>query len=148
VVHSSTATSPTPLQREVTSKTLDEATKDRPWVNSLGMKFVPVPSTKVLFSVWDTRVQDFEKFVKDTGYDAMGGMLSLGNLGWQNFGATWKDPGFAQGPTYPAVGVSWMDAEAFCKWLTTLERNSGVAGSNSLPAADRRGMERGGGPAE
>jgi hypothetical protein len=42
------------------------------------MKFVPVAGTQVLFSVWDTRVQDFETFVKSTDYDATGGMYSIG----------------------------------------------------------------------
>jgi TIR domain len=45
---------------EPTSKTLDKATKSRPWVNSLGMRFVPVGGTQVLFSIWDTRVKDLK----------------------------------------------------------------------------------------
>jgi heme-degrading monooxygenase HmoA len=119
VARPSATTSGTPLQREVTSKTLDEAMKDRPWVNSLGMKFVPVASTQVLFSVWDTRVRDFETFVKSTGYDATGDMLSLGEDGYKQRGATWKEPGFSQGANHPVVGVSWNDAEEFCKWTSS-----------------------------
>ena len=84
---------------------------------------MPVTGAQVLFSVWDTRVQDFETFVKSTGYDATAGMYS--NVGWEQRGATWKEPGFSQGANHPVVGVSWNDAEEFCKWLTKRERGSG-----------------------
>jgi formylglycine-generating enzyme required for sulfatase activity len=115
----------TPTKEELARRALDSATKDHPWVNSLGMKFVPVAGTQVLFSVWDTRVQDFETFVKSTDYDATGGMESLGKDGWKRRGATWKEPGFSQGANHPVVGVNWNDAEEFCKWLTKRERISG-----------------------
>ena len=77
------------------------------WTNSLGLIFVPVPGTKVLFSIWDTRVQDYQAFVTDTG-------------------RTWRKPDFEQGPTHPAVLVSWIDAKAFCAWLTEKERRAGT----------------------
>ena len=64
-------------------------------------------------------------FVKSTGYDATGGMYSIGKGGWKQRGATWKEPGFSQGSNHPVVGVSWNDAEEFCKWLTKRERSAG-----------------------
>jgi formylglycine-generating enzyme required for sulfatase activity len=104
---------------------LDTAIKDHPLVNSLGMKFVPVAGTQVLFSIWDTRVQDFEAFLKDSDYIGPRSIYSLGMDGWKERGATWKEPGFSQGPTHPVVGASWDDAKEFCKWLTQRERGSG-----------------------
>jgi hypothetical protein len=109
---------------KTTAERLERATKEHPWVNSLGMKFVPVAGTQVFFSVWDTRVQDFEAFVSDTNHDATGGMWSLKDE--REPGATWRKPGFSQGLTHPVVGVSWNDAKKFCEWLTRREQGSGM----------------------
>jgi formylglycine-generating enzyme required for sulfatase activity len=127
------------------------------WENTLGMKFVPVPGTGVLFSVWDTRVQDFEAFVQASGYDATAGMETLTAAGWSKRGNTWKSPGFVQWPTCPVCGVSWNAAKAFCAWLTQKERAEGRLGANQeyrLPTdvewsvAVGLGPEKGGTPRE
>ena len=76
------------------------------WTNSLGMMFVQVPGTPVLFCIWETRVQDYQVFASATG-------------------RSWKKPPFIQGPTHPAVSVNWQDANAFCEWLTQKERQEG-----------------------
>ncbi len=123
-----TATSSKPLA--VTDSKPAYPAMDAPWENTLGMKFVPVPGTKVLFGIWDVRVKDFEAFVKDTGYDATAGMYSLRSDGWKQRGDTWKNPGFAQGPEYPVCGVNWDDAKAFCAWLTKKEQAEGKISSS------------------
>jgi formylglycine-generating enzyme required for sulfatase activity len=83
------------------------------------MKFVPVPGTNVLFCIWETRVQDFEAFVKATSHNAGEGWRAPGDTG-QGHAA-----GFSQTPLHPVVYVSWNDAEAFCGWLTEKERAAG-----------------------
>jgi len=103
-----------------------DASKDAPFINSLGMKFVPVPGTEVLFSVWLTRVQDFEAFVKETGHNATEGMFSFRTNEWKRRGDSWKSPGFTQSPQHPVCGVSWDDAQAFAQWLTGKERGAGM----------------------
>lgn len=82
-----------------------------PYVNSLGMKFMPVPiwgragaGPTLLVSVWETREQDYLAFVNER--DALWPM--------QNF----------RGSTYPAVSMSWEEARVFCEWLTQKERTA------------------------
>lgn len=97
------------------------ATKESPFVNSLGMKFVPVPGTQVLFCIWETRVRDFETFVQATGHDAGEGMYSLRSDGWKQRGDWWRSPGFGQTGDHAVCGVSWEDAQEFCRWLSKKE---------------------------
>jgi hypothetical protein len=86
---------------------------NKPWENSLGVKFVPAGTSGVLFSVWDTRVEDYQAFAQATGRE-------------------WPKPFFNQGPTHPAVNVSWDDVQLFCQWLTLKERTAGKIGANQI----------------
>ena len=115
------AIAPIPNRPVSPSASPTTATKDAPFVNTLGMKFVPVligggPTKKqrVLFSVWDTRVQDYAAF-------AAANPKSDGS--WQ----TQEKVGVPAGceRDHPVVGVNWKDAQAFCQWLTAKETTEG-----------------------
>ena len=97
------------------------------WTNSLGMKFLHVPSkVSLLMSAYETRVKDFRSFIDESGHDASSGFYYYENLSWKSDEKDWRNPGFNQSDDYPVVGISWNDAVAFCHWLTEQERGAGL----------------------
>ena len=77
------------------------ATQAAPWANSLGMTFVPVPGTRVLFCTHETRRRDFAAFA----------------------------PPLVQADVaddHPVANVSWLRAHEFCEWLTRHEHEQGT----------------------
>ena len=87
------------------------ASKEAPFVNGLGMPFVPVPRFSTLFCVWPVRASDFQAYASDKGVEM---------------------PAQAAGSTsdHPVVNVTWHEAGAFCEWLTQRERAAGSIGSD------------------
>lgn len=98
------------------NRRLDSANSRNAYENSLGMKFVPVPIMdgpggfrKLLFSVWEVRIRDYEAFVRGTRQ-------------------SWPKSGFKETKNHPAVLINWEEAKAFCEWLTEKERDAGKIG--------------------
>jgi len=111
------ATPPAVAPAQVVSGASVAATKEAPFVNTLGMKFVPVPilggptgGQRVLFSVWDTRVQDYEVFATETK-------------------RTWPKVDFEQGR--PSCGEWELGRRAsFLHLVTERERKLGKLGAH------------------
>ena len=80
--------------------------------NTLGMKFVPVPGTDVLFCIHEVRYKDYEEYAKK---------------GKETVDSAWKtqtNDGFEMEKDekdHPVTRVSWDDAQKFCAWLSEKE---------------------------
>lgn len=104
------------------------ATKERPFENSLGQRFVPVVDSgngkKILFCLWETRRGDYAAFYAKNS--------ELSDW-WKN--ATTGAPAYVPvggEDSHPVVNVNWTDAVAFCAWLTKEEREKGRIGLNDV----------------
>jgi hypothetical protein len=101
LVAQSTPVTPPPIIQPPPPQTPQGATSERPFINSLGMKFVPVKSRQdetILFCTLPTRSAEYRVWKVTSGGKA----------------------------TDRAVTVSWNDATAFCGWLTSKDRDVGL----------------------
>ncbi len=79
--------------------------------NTLGMKFLPVKGTEVLFCIHEVRYKDYAAYAAESqGVDG----------GWKNQ----TIDGYAiteRNEDHPVISVRWEDAQKFCAWLSKKE---------------------------
>jgi formylglycine-generating enzyme required for sulfatase activity len=98
------------LAKELEPDLLRQATKDKPFVNSLGMKFVPLPGTSNLICIHETRRADYAKYATEN----------------QGISMAWSSQfqlGVPVSPedSHPVTALNWHEAIKFCSWLSRRE---------------------------
>jgi formylglycine-generating enzyme required for sulfatase activity len=64
-------------------------------------------------------LDQFAAFVKDAGYNPVQKCWNFENSKREEqLGRSWRNPGFAQGGSHPAVCLSWNDAKAYVRWVS------------------------------
>ncbi len=90
--------------------------------NRLGMRFVPVAGTRVLFATRQTSRTDFATFLSEAAYKSRGGPGEVVAPG----------ASVARPDAQPVTNVTIDDARAFCLWLTQRERAAGRLGASQV----------------
>jgi formylglycine-generating enzyme required for sulfatase activity len=71
------------------------------------------------------RVDQFAAFAAETGYDAGSKCWTFeGGKYEERSDRSWRNPGFTQGGSHPAVCVNWNDAKAYVAWLARKTGNT------------------------
>lgn len=83
------------------------AVPGQPFENSLGMNLRPLKTPAILLGEHEVRVTDYRRFLLDVRESAT------------------TDSMLGDGGDHPITGVSWRQAEAFCRWLTQREQALG-----------------------
>ncbi|MBI1180615.1 MAG: SUMF1/EgtB/PvdO family nonheme iron enzyme [Alphaproteobacteria bacterium] len=75
---------------------------------------------KEVFALGRTEVTrgEFAMFVNETGYQALGCVVSRGGTWVLDRSKSWRDPGFEQDDDHPVVCVDYEDAKAYVDWLS------------------------------
>lgn len=87
------------------------------WVNSLGMKFVPLDETSSLLATTEVTRAQYLQFARDTRGN------SQVSKAWE---AIVSDVSADRLTELPVVNVSATEAQAFCRWLSENERRKGL----------------------
>jgi serine/threonine protein kinase len=121
-----TQSNPLPIPRPTAQAvTPQNATRSHPYANALGMEFVPVPDTTVLFCVHQTRKRDYAAFARAPHENPV-------DSKWEN--PEWRNVRVSGEDDHPVVMVNWYDANAFCEWLSEMEsREKGYPLTYRLP---------------
>jgi formylglycine-generating enzyme len=95
------------------------------------------PPTKVTFTndFWlgttEVTVAQWRYFADVTGHISDAEVADAGlylikkKAGEKQRGLSWRNPGYPQEENHPVVGISWNDAQQFCRWLTEREGAAG-----------------------
>lgn len=92
---------------------MPKATASEPYLNSVGLPFVPIPRFKNLVCIFPLTVGDYELYCKEKN-------------------VLFPDQKNPTGPTHPVVNVTWQDCIDYCLWLTTKERAAGLIGEDQF----------------
>lgn len=86
------------------------ASREQPYVNTLGMKFLPLPGTQSLIGIHEVRHQDYAAYAAaNQGID----------LAWEKADREGFPVGYEN--DHPVVFTNWNDAKDFCRWLSAKE---------------------------
>ena len=92
---------------------MPKASVTAPYVNDVGLSFVPIPRFATLVCINPIRVLDYRL------YCSMKGMA-------------FPDQENPTGDIHPVVNVSWHEGIDYCLWLTAKERDAGTMGNDQF----------------